>query len=82
METSCALVGHQQTRVAGERHRDHLALAHAAGELVQVLIGAEPGLGDADQAQQLAGARPRRAADQALVQPQGLGDLAAALAQG
>ena len=30
------LVGDQQLRLVGERHRDHHALAHAAGELVRI----------------------------------------------
>jgi hypothetical protein len=50
--TSSAVVGSSaiSSRLAGERHRDHDALAHAAGELVR--IGVEPlgGVGDADQA--------------------------------
>ena len=32
------LVGDQHLRVAGERDRDHHALAHAAGELVRILV--------------------------------------------
>ena len=31
------LVGDQQLRLAGERHRDHRALAHAARELVRIV---------------------------------------------
>ena len=34
------LVGEQELRVAGQRHRDHHALAHAAGELVRVVVEA------------------------------------------
>ncbi len=34
------LVGDQQARLAGQRHRDHRALAHAARELVRVLVEA------------------------------------------
>jgi hypothetical protein len=41
------------TRVAGQRHRDHDALAHAARELVRVLVDALLGRGDADQPQHL-----------------------------
>ena len=47
------LVGDQQLRLVGERHRDHRALAHAAGELVRVLVDAPAGIGDPDEAQQL-----------------------------
>ena len=32
------LVGDQELRRAGERHRDHHALAHAAGELVRIIV--------------------------------------------
>ena len=32
------LVGDEQLRLAGERHRDHDALAHAARQLVRVLL--------------------------------------------
>ena len=34
------LVGDQQLRLVGQRHRDHRALAHAAGELVRVGVDA------------------------------------------
>ena len=51
------LVGDQDARVVGDRHRDHRALAHAAGELVRVLIDAPLGEGHADQLEQLD--RPR-----------------------
>jgi hypothetical protein len=47
------LVGDQQLWLVGERHRDHRALAHAARELVRVLVDAPPGVGDADQLEQL-----------------------------
>ena len=43
------LVGDQQLRVVDQRHRDHHALAHAAGELVRVGVDAPARLGDADQ---------------------------------
>ncbi len=47
------LVGDQHPRAAGERHRDHHALAHAARELVRVVVDPALGLGDADGRQQL-----------------------------
>ena len=47
------LVGDQQLRVARQRHGDDDALAHAAGELVRVVVDAPLGVGDADLAQQL-----------------------------
>ena len=72
------LVGDQQLRVAGQRHRDHHPLAHAAGELVRILAhpplrrrGCPPGAASRRPA-------PRACARvQALVQPQRLGDLLA-----
>ena len=48
VERGRRLVGDQQLRVAGERHRDHHALAHTAGELVRVLVDALLGVRDAD----------------------------------
>ena len=69
VEAGGRLVGDQQLRRGGERHGDHHALAHAAGELVRVLPRAPLRLGNADQRQHLdgalAGSRPstgRRAA--------------------
>ena len=54
--TSSAVVGSSAistARVARERHRDHHALAHAAGELVRVAADALPGARDADALEQL-----------------------------
>ena len=42
------LVGNQQLRVAAERHGDHRALAHTAGKLVRILLGALLRVGDVD----------------------------------
>ena len=39
------LVGDQELRIAGERHRDHHALAHAAGELVRIFVEPRSGEG-------------------------------------
>ena len=47
------LVGDQEVGVARERHRDHHALAHAARELVRVVVDAHARLGDADRVEQL-----------------------------
>ncbi len=58
MVTSSAVVGSSammQLGVAGQRHGDHHALAHAAGQLVRVLLQPPLRLGDADQAEQLDG---------------------------
>ncbi len=53
------LVGDQKAGIAGQRHRDHHALAHAAGELVRILVDPLVGRGDVDAAQQLDGALAR-----------------------
>ena len=45
------LVSNQEPRIAGERHRDHHALAHAAGELVRIVARAALRRGDAYLAQ-------------------------------
>ena len=47
------LVGDEDARVVRDRHRDHRALAHAAGELVRVLVDAPLGDGHADELEQL-----------------------------
>ena len=54
MVTSSAVVGSSAISscgIAGERHGDHHALAHAAGELVRILERAALGRGDAHAAQ-------------------------------
>ena len=51
-------VGDQKFGRAGERHRDHHALAHAAGELMREGVQPPLGIGDADVAQQRERARP------------------------
>ncbi len=38
VERGGRLVGEQHVGAAGERHRDHHALAHAAGELVRIVV--------------------------------------------
>ncbi len=52
VERGRRLVGDDQRGVARHRHRDHRALAHAARELVRVLMHAPGGIGDIDLAQQ------------------------------
>ena len=47
------LVGDQHGRLVRDRHRDHRALAHAARELVRILVDAALGIRDADELQQL-----------------------------
>jgi len=51
------LVGDQQLRIAGNGHGDHDALALAARHLVRERAQAPLGVADADQLQQLDGAR-------------------------
>ena len=53
------LVGEKDFRIVGDRDGDHDPLAHAAGELVRVLVEAVVGLGNADEAEELDGAAPR-----------------------
>ena len=57
VERGRRLVGDQQVRVADQRHRDHHALPHAAGELVRVVVDPALGVRDADLPQELE--RPR-----------------------
>ena len=71
-------VADQQVGVVGDRDRDDHALPLAAGQFVRERPGAALGLGDADQFEQLDGARPGGPlADVALVHLDGLGDLVA-----
>jgi len=80
MVTSSAVVGSfgdQEPGVAGERHRDHHALAHAPGQFVRILPDAPRRLGDPDEIEHLDRARERFLAPEAAVQRKGLGDLAA-----
>ena len=53
VERGGRLVGDQQCRFAEQRHRDHHALAHAARELVRVLVEALLGGRDAHALQHL-----------------------------
>jgi hypothetical protein len=53
VERGRRLVGDQQAGLAGQRHRDHHALAHAARELVRVVLQAALG-----EASRPAGGRP------------------------
>ena len=62
--TSSAVVGSSAISsdgIVGDRHGDHHALAHAAGELVRVLPGPLLRLRDADEVEQLDGPRHRLA---------------------
>ena len=61
VERGGGFVGDQQARAAGERDRQHHALALAAGELVRIVAHAARGRGDADLLQHLQRAGIERA---------------------
>ena len=71
------LVGDQQLGLAGQRHGDHHALPHAAGQLVRVAGHPLGGAGHADQPEHLHRAVQRGPPAGAAVQPDRLGDLVA-----
>ena len=75
VERGGRLVGDQQVGLVGERHRDHHALALAAGQLMR--IAAEPSgrIGNADLVEQFDDARARRLACKPLMQQQDFADL-------
>ena len=75
VERGRGLVGDQHLRLAGERHRDHHALAHAPRQLVRILRHAPLGLGDADLAQKLERPRLGLGPFHALVDAQAFGQL-------
>jgi len=81
MVTSSAVVGSsamdEQLRVAGERHRDHHPLAHAARELVGIVVRPLRRVGDMDELQHLDGPVHRRAVRQLVMRAERLGDLLA-----
>ena len=59
VERCRGLVGEDQLRVAGQCDGDHHTLAHAAGELVRVVVETVLRAGDAHLAQQLSHPVPR-----------------------
>jgi hypothetical protein len=77
VERGGGLVGDQQRRIAGERHGDHRALAHAAGKLERVAVDRAFRIGNLDLAQQVDGAGAGGLLVQAPVQLQHLDDLVA-----
>src|SRR6185436_7614951 len=77
VERGRRLVGDQELRLAGQRHRDHDALLLAARELVRVRREAPLRLGHADLGEQRFGPRRRLARAHAEVLSQRLGDLLA-----
>jgi hypothetical protein len=70
-------VGDQQRRLAGQRHGDHGALAHAAGQGVRIGVEQALRIGQPHQLQQRQGLGTGLRAVHALVQHQRLGDLVA-----
>ena len=77
VERGGRLVGDQQRGIAGQRHRDHDALAHAAGELVRIFVDAPLRRGDVDAAQQFDRALARLPPRSAAMAQDGLDDLVA-----
>ena len=77
IERRGGFVGDQDLRIAGQRHGDHGALLHAAGELVRKLTHAPFGSRNADLAKQRDRAIMRFAPGHAAMQDQRLGDLIA-----
>ena len=77
VERRGGLVGDQELRVAGERHRDHDPLAQPARELVRILREAPLRRADPDHAQQLEHPRADRGTAQLAMQAQRLADLKA-----
>ena len=82
VERGRRLVGDQQLGVVDERHRDHHALAHAAGELVRIGVHAPARLGDADQPEHLDRAIERLRLGDVAVGLDGLHQLVADLVEG
>ena len=75
VERGGRLVGDDQLGIAGEPDRDHDALAHAAGELMRILLEPARRIGNADQAEQFDGARARLVRVHAEMDGERLGDL-------
>ena len=70
------LVGDDDVGLVGDGHRDHRALAHAARQLVRERVHAARGVGDADEVEELDGARRRRRRGGVAVHADRLDDLA------
>ena len=75
VERSGRLVGDKKIRLAGERHRDHDALAHAAGEPVRIVVEAPLGRRYVHPTQHLDRSLPRGRARQRPVAQYAFGDL-------
>ena len=77
VERGGGLVGDDERGVHDERHGDDDALAHAAGELMRILVGALLGRGNADELEHLDRLGPRVALGHAGVDARHFGDLIA-----
>src|SRR5947208_12689898 len=77
VERGGRLVGDDELWLAGQRHGDHDALAHAARELVRIIMHAAFRIGDLHQLQHLDGAGQGVLFRQALMAAQAFGDLLA-----
>ena len=77
VERGGRLVGDQQPRIARQRHRDHHALAHPAGQLMRIVVDAPLGVGNPDHPERLDRAIARLGAIGLLMQPDRLANLAA-----
>ena len=75
VERGGRLVGDQEIGLVGERHRDHHALALAAGQLMRIALQPRLRLGDADLGQEFERARAGGCAGHALMQQQDLANL-------
>src|SRR5271165_4368171 len=77
VEGSGGLVGDEQLRMVHDRHGDHDALAHAAGELMRIVAGPSGGIGDGDIVHGIDRALPRLALRHLVVRQHGFRDLVA-----
>ena len=77
VERGRRLVRDQERWLAGQGHRDHRPLPHAAAELVWVVVHAAPWGRDSDHVEQLDGPFARRRVIQSAVSLEALSDLSA-----
>ncbi len=77
VERGRRLVRDQERWLAGQGHRDHRPLLHAAAELVWVVVHAAPCGWDSDDVEQLDGPFARRRVIQSAVSLEALSDLSA-----
>ncbi len=77
IQRRCRLVGDQQRRIAGQRHGDDGALAHAAGKFVGIAVHGSRWVGEADLGEKVHGALPCRRFRYLVVRHHLFGDLPA-----